>query len=64
MRAAVEGARRAAPDVPLAVTMTFDVKGHTMMGVSPSHALHEIAAMGVELIGGNCGSRPRRDRAA
>ena len=58
VRAAVEGARRAAPDVPLAVTMTFDVKGHTMMGVSPSHALHEIAAMGIELIGGNCGSGP------
>ena len=58
VRAAVEGARRAAPDVPVAVTMTFDVKGHTMMGVSPSQALHEIAAMGVELIGGNCGSGP------
>ena len=58
VRAAVEGARRAAPDVPMAVTMTFDVKGHTMMGVSPSQALHEIAAMGVELIGGNCGSGP------
>ena len=58
VRAAVEGAHRAAPDVPIAVTMTFDVKGHTMMGVSPSQALHEIAAMGVELIGGNCGSGP------
>ncbi len=58
VRAAVEGAHRAAPDVPMAVTMTFDVKGHTMMGVSPSQALHEIAAMGVRLIGGNCGSGP------
>ena len=58
VRAAVEGARRGAPSLPIAVTMTFDVKGHTMMGVSPSQALHEIAAMGVELIGGNCGSGP------
>jgi 5-methyltetrahydrofolate--homocysteine methyltransferase len=58
VRAAVEGARRAASDLPVAVTMTFDVKGHTMMGVSPSQALHEIAATGVELIGGNCGSGP------
>jgi len=58
VRAAVEGARRAAPDVPVAVTMTFDLNGHTMMGVSPSQALSEIAAMGVELIGGNCGSGP------
>jgi 5-methyltetrahydrofolate--homocysteine methyltransferase len=58
VRAAVEGARRAAPDVPIAVTMTFDLKGHTMMGVSPNQALEEIAAMGVEMIGGNCGSGP------
>jgi 5-methyltetrahydrofolate--homocysteine methyltransferase len=58
VRAAVEGARQAAPDVPVAVTMTFDLKGHTMMGVSPSQALSEVAAMGVELIGGNCGSGP------
>ena len=58
VRAAVEGARRAAPDVPVAVTMTFDMNGHTMMGVSPSRALSEIAAMDVELIGGNCGSGP------
>jgi 5-methyltetrahydrofolate--homocysteine methyltransferase len=58
VRAAVEGAHRGAPNVPIAVTMTFDVKGHTMMGVSPSQALHEVAGMGVELIGGNCGSGP------
>ena len=38
--------------------MTFDLKGHTMMGVSPSHALREVSAMGVELIGANCGSGP------
>jgi 5-methyltetrahydrofolate--homocysteine methyltransferase len=58
VRAGVEGARRAAPDLPVAVTMTFDLKGHTMMGVSPSQALAEISALGVELIGGNCGSGP------
>jgi len=58
VRAAVDGCRRAAPDVPVAVTMTFDMNGHTMMGVSPSRALSEIAAMGVEMIGGNCGSGP------
>jgi 5-methyltetrahydrofolate--homocysteine methyltransferase len=29
-----------------------------MMGVSPSQALLEISALGVELIGGNCGSGP------
>src|SRR5438105_4210531 len=56
--AAVEGAHAGAPGVPVAVTMTFDMNGHTMMGVSPSRALTEIAAMGVEMIGGNCGSGP------
>ena len=60
VRAAVEGARRAAPDVPVAVTMTFDLKGHTMMGVSPSRALAEISAMGVEMIGGELRQRPRQ----
>ena len=38
--------------------MTFDVKRHTMMGVSPSQALLAISAMGVEMIGANCGSGP------
>jgi 5-methyltetrahydrofolate--homocysteine methyltransferase len=56
--AAVEGARRGAPGVPVAATMTFDVKRHTMMGVSPQQALQAIGAMGVELIGANCGSGP------
>ena len=57
-RAAVDGCRQAAPEVPVAVTMTFDVKRHTMMGVSPQLALDEISAMGVELVGANCGSGP------
>ena len=45
-RAAVDGCRQAAPEVPVAVTMTFDVKRHTMMGVSPQLALDEISAHG------------------
>ena len=57
-RAAVDGCCQAAPEVPVAVTMTFDVKRHTMMGVSPQLALDEISAMGVELVGANCGSGP------
>jgi 5-methyltetrahydrofolate--homocysteine methyltransferase len=57
-RAAVDGCRQAAHEVPVAVTMTFDVKRHTMMGVSPQQALDEISAMGVELVGANCGSGP------
>ena len=57
-RAAVDGCRQASPEVPVAVTMTFDVKRHTMMGVSPQQALDEISAMDVELVGANCGSGP------
>ena len=57
-RAAVDGCRQASPEVPIAVTMTFDVKRHTMMGVSPQQALDEISAMDVELVGANCGSGP------
>ena len=58
VRAAVEGMRAAGGGVPVAVTMTFDVKGRTMMGVSPTQALGELTAMGVEMVGGNCGSGP------
>jgi len=58
VQAAVEGAHRGAPDLPVAVTMTFDLKGHTMMGVSPSQALREVSALGVDLVGANCGSGP------
>ena len=38
MKAAIEGVRRVAPGIALVTTMTFDTRGHTMMGVSPSHA--------------------------
>ncbi|HTS14663.1 MAG TPA: homocysteine S-methyltransferase family protein [Candidatus Sulfotelmatobacter sp.] len=56
--AAVEGARRAAPDVPLITTMTFDTRGHTMMGVSPEQAVQALTALHVDAIGGNCGNGP------
>ena len=35
IKAAIEGVRRAAPGIALVATMTFDTRGHTMMGVSP-----------------------------
>ena len=35
IHAAIEGVRRASPDIPIIATMTFDTRGHTMMGVSP-----------------------------
>jgi 5-methyltetrahydrofolate--homocysteine methyltransferase len=58
IQAAVEGVRRASPDVPIITTMTFDTRGHTMMGVTPEQALKALTALGATAIGGNCGNGP------
>lgn len=58
VRAAVEGARRAAPQLPVVATMTFDTRGFTMMGVSPTEAITALAELGLAAIGGNCGNGP------
>jgi 5-methyltetrahydrofolate--homocysteine methyltransferase len=57
VQAAVEGAR-AASDLPIVTTMTFDTKGHTMMGVAPVQALKALRGLGVVALGGNCGNGP------
>jgi 5-methyltetrahydrofolate--homocysteine methyltransferase len=58
VRAAVEGARRAAPALPIVATMTFDTRGFTMMGTSPAEAAEALAALGLAAVGGNCGNGP------
>jgi 5-methyltetrahydrofolate--homocysteine methyltransferase len=58
MRAAIEGVRTAAPALPLITTMTFDTRGHTMMGVSPEQAVAAMTAWGADAVGGNCGNGP------
>jgi len=58
VEAAVEGVCRAAPTVPIVVTMSFDTHGHTMMGVSPEQAAKELTALGAAAVGGNCGLGP------
>lgn len=58
VRAAVEGARKAALDTPIVATMTFDTKGRTMMGVKPETALATLKEYGVLALGGNCGNGP------
>ncbi len=58
VRAAAEGAR-AASDLPLVITMTFDTNGHTMMGVSPLQALHALREYEPLAVGGNCGNGPQ-----
>lgn len=58
IRAAIEGVRRVAPGMPLIATMTFDTRGHTMMGVSPEQAAVALTAWGADAVGGNCGNGP------
>ncbi len=53
--AAIEGARRSC-SLPVAVTMSFDTAGRTMMGVSGTMAGERFAALGVAAIGANCGN--------
>jgi 5-methyltetrahydrofolate--homocysteine methyltransferase len=58
IRAAIEGVRRVAAGIPLITTMTFDTRGHTMMGVSPEQAVKALRAWGADAVGGNCGNGP------
>jgi 5-methyltetrahydrofolate--homocysteine methyltransferase len=58
IRAAFEGVRRASADIPIVTTMTFDTRGHTMMGVSPEEAARALWSWGADAIGGNCGNGP------
>ena len=56
--AAIRGARDAAPDLPVIATMSFDTRGHTMMGVSPEQAAAALLEAGAVAVGGNCGNGP------
>ena len=52
--AAIEGTRQVT-DLPILVTMSFDTKGRTMMGVKPEQAAKMLWGLGVAVIGANCG---------
>ena len=54
-RAAVEGAREAAPGLPIVATLTFE-RGRTLFGDRPADAAATLAALGVAAVGANCGS--------
>ena len=56
--AAVEGARRGAPGLPLVTTMTFDSHGRTMMGTWPKDAAPALLELGAVAVGANCGTGP------
>jgi methionine synthase I (cobalamin-dependent) len=61
-KACVEAALGAG--LPVLVTMTFDLQGRSMMGVSAEQAASELGAMGVTALGANCGDGPEVIRAA
>ncbi len=64
VRAAVDGCRQAAPEVPVVATMTFDTRGRTMMGTTPQQAVAALSEMGVVALGANCGKGPDELEAA
>ena len=55
VEAAVAAAQEVAPGMPIIVTMSFDTNLRTMMGVKPGMAVKHLAALGVRIIGANCG---------
>lgn len=55
VEAAVNAAREVAPDMPVIATFSFDTNLRTMMGVKPGVAVKTLAALGVRVIGANCG---------
>lgn len=55
VRAALDGIRSIS-DLPIAVTMSFDTRGHTMMGISPQQAVKELSELDIQLLGANCGT--------
>jgi len=57
VQAAVQGIR-SSTDLPVAVTMTFDTRFRTMMGVKPVQAAQALADLGIRAFGANCGNGP------
>ena len=55
VEAAIAGAR-AESDLPIAVTLSFDTAGRTMMGVTGEAAARRLIGAGVAAIGANCGN--------
>ena len=55
LEAAVRGAR-AACDLPIAATMSFDTAGRTMMGVTGAELADRLGGLGLAAMGANCGN--------
>ena len=57
-RAAIAAAKAVAPELPIVATMSFDTNLRTMMGVTPTVAVHALAEAGADAVGANCGRGP------
>ena len=55
VEAVVAAANEVAPGMPIIATLSFDTNLRTMMGVKPAMAVKHLAALGVRIIGANCG---------
>ena len=53
-KAAIAGAHQAT-ELPVSITMSFDMHGRTMMGLEPAVAVQELWALDVVAVGANCG---------
>lgn len=53
-KAAIQGVR-SVTDLPLVCSFSYDRGKRTMMGVSPTQAARQLAGLGIDLIGINCG---------
>lgn len=58
-RAALLGVRKAAPDLPVIVTMTFEPGGRSLTGAHPVAALNALQALGADAFGCNCSTGPQ-----
>ncbi|MDD2694782.1 MAG: betaine--homocysteine S-methyltransferase [Anaerolineales bacterium] len=57
VKAAYEGVRQVS-DLPVVITMSFDTRGRTMMGVKPAQALQFAIESKAHATGANCGRGP------
>ncbi len=55
-KAAVEGARHVAPNLPITLTFSFDTHGRTNMGVRPEQVVRAAREWGLAAVGANCGA--------
>ncbi len=55
VKAAIAGAQEST-DLPVTATMSFDMHGRTMMGVSPAEAVTALWGTGIVAVGVNCGN--------